>query len=219
MPIMQKGLSYRYAEVSPDNVGSANAHEEIVDSKPGAFWTLKSFKGWRYGVLNGAVLAFIILTINVAATAYAMTKSSQNAGNDSPRSLYTGDCEQVRKLNVGIHFLINVLSCIPLGASNYSMQCMSAPTRSEVDRWHARKQWLDIGVFSMRNVGKISRWRTLLWALWLCLLCHFIFCEIAPPASLGNIVSPTAANLLWQLQLRGSRINVYTRLSTLFGNE
>jgi hypothetical protein len=162
---MRKGLGYRYAEVPPDNKDSAYVHEEILDSKPRTFWSLKNFKGWKYGVLNGAVVAFIVLAVNVAAAAYAMTRSSRNAGNDSRRSLYTGDCETVRKLNVGIHFLINVLSTILLGASNYSMQCMSAPTRSEVNRWHAQKQWLDIGVFSMRNIGKISKWRTLLWAL------------------------------------------------------
>ncbi|KAF1817289.1 hypothetical protein P152DRAFT_463494 [Eremomyces bilateralis CBS 781.70] len=37
------------------------------------------------------------------------------------------------------------------------MQCLSAPTRREVDREHQREKWLDIGVPNVRNLIKI-RW-------------------------------------------------------------
>ncbi|KAK0726745.1 hypothetical protein B0T26DRAFT_671509 [Lasiosphaeria miniovina] len=45
------------------------------------------------------------------------------------------------------------------------MKCLSSPTRSEVDRAHARGKWLEIGVPSTRNIGSISLIRGLLWFL------------------------------------------------------
>jgi hypothetical protein len=42
---------------------------------------------------------------------------------------------------------------------------MSAPTRREVDDAHAKKQWLDIGVQSIRNLRKISWKRALMYWL------------------------------------------------------
>jgi hypothetical protein len=61
--------------------------------------------------------------------------------------------------------LINALSTILLSASNYTMQCLSAPTRSEVDDAHSTGKWLDIGVPSVRNLGRIARKRVILWWL------------------------------------------------------
>ncbi|KAK4499429.1 hypothetical protein PRZ48_009943 [Zasmidium cellare] len=52
-----------------------------------------------------------------------------------------------------------------LGASNYTMQALVAPTRAETDRAHAEGGWLDIGVASIRNLFKIKRHRTILWAV------------------------------------------------------
>lgn len=45
------------------------------------------------------------------------------------------------------------------------MQCLSAPTRKEIDRAHARGVWLDIGIPSVRNLRYISKRRVLIWAL------------------------------------------------------
>lgn len=53
-----------------------------------------------------------------------------------------------------------------LGASNYTMQVLCAPTRAEVDQAHAKGDWLDIGVPSFRNImGRISKKRVVLWWL------------------------------------------------------
>lgn len=69
--------------------------------------------------------------------------------------------------NVGfwLHLIINILSTLLLGASNYSMQCLSSPTRSEIDKAHRQKLWLDIGVPSVRNLRRISASRIALWWL------------------------------------------------------
>ncbi|KAL8708100.1 MAG: hypothetical protein Q9220_006954 [cf. Caloplaca sp. 1 TL-2023] len=45
------------------------------------------------------------------------------------------------------------------------MQCLSAPTRDEIDRAHQRQRWLDIGVPSIRNLRAMSWYRISLWFL------------------------------------------------------
>jgi hypothetical protein len=79
--------------------------------------------------------------------------------------LFDGDCDRVKRLNTGLHLGINILSTILLAGSNYTMQCLSAPTRSEIDSAHNRKPgvYLDIGVPGIRNLGYISRRRVILW--------------------------------------------------------
>lgn len=43
------------------------------------------------------------------------------------------------------------------------MQCLSSPTREDIDRAHSRHIWLDIGVPSIRNLRSIARNRIVLW--------------------------------------------------------
>jgi hypothetical protein len=122
------------------------------------------FGGWRAGILNGSILAFVIFLTNVALTIYSTIRARQE--NDSGRRvLFEGDCEEARKLDLGLHLLINMLSTLLLGASNYGMQCFSAPTRQEVDTAHAERRWLDIGVLSVKNLRWINKKRVLFWAL------------------------------------------------------
>jgi hypothetical protein len=112
--------------------------------------TRKLTQGWRFGAMNCAVSATVIFLINRIVTIWGSTKPS------SAGVLYQGDCEKVRRMNTGLHFLINLLSAVLLSSSNYCMQCLSAPTRSEVDRAHAQSVWLDIGIPSVRNLRHIS---------------------------------------------------------------
>ncbi|CAI6082892.1 unnamed protein product, partial [Clonostachys chloroleuca] len=75
------------------------------------------------------------------------------------------------------HILINIVSTLLLGASNYYMQTISAPMRQDVDNAHARGKWLDIGIPSVRNVLYIEKRRLV---VWLCLglsslPLHFIY--------------------------------------------
>ena len=64
-----------------------------------------------------------------------------------------------------MHLAINILSTLLLGASNYSMQCLSSPTRSDIDKAHSQGIWLDIGVPSVRNLRRLSTTRIVLWWL------------------------------------------------------
>jgi hypothetical protein len=116
------------------------------------------FAGWRFGALHFAIWATIVFIINVAATAWNLTQTKSGV-------LFEGDCDRIKRLNTGLHFLINALSTILLSGSNYCMQCLSAPTRSEVDKAHRKGAWLDIGIPSIRNVRHLSRKRIMLWVL------------------------------------------------------
>lgn len=62
-----------------------------------------------------------------------------------------GSCSGTKTLDLWIHLVINVLGTLLLGASNYTMQCLSSPTREEIDKAHLRKIPLDIGVPSLGN--------------------------------------------------------------------
>jgi hypothetical protein len=123
-------------------------------------WRIKKMTGWRFGVISCAASSVLVFSINMSLLIWAETRSgSMSSTNDGKKPLYDGDCEAVRKLNIGAHLLINVLSTLLLGASNYCMQCMSAPTRKEVDEAHSNGSFVDIGVQSLRNMNKISKKR------------------------------------------------------------
>lgn len=103
-----------------------------------------------------------MLLTNVIFAIWGSVSRTLSEGNGD---LYVGDCQVVNRQNMGIHVLINALSSLLLSASNYTMQCVSAPTRKECDKAHAKGDWLDIGVPGVRNLARISLRRRVLWAL------------------------------------------------------
>ena len=142
-------------------------------------WGPDWYTGWHTGVLACATSVFVVLFINVGLTVYAAT----NPEYDIERgvgTLYSGSCEKSRTIGLWLHLGINGLSTLLLSGSNYTQQCLAAPTRSEIDAAHARRRWMDIGVPSARNLFKIKRERVLLWiaigfsSIPLHLLCVFI---------------------------------------------
>jgi hypothetical protein len=145
--------------------GSRAASPLVGDAGSGLEPTKKqtrAFHGWRFGALGCAASSTVVFVINLVVTIWGSwnLKSGDDAG-----ALYTGDCERVRQMNVGIHVLINILSTVLLSGSNYCMQCLSAPTRKEIDEAHAKGVWLDIGIPSMRNLNMIKTQRVVLWFL------------------------------------------------------
>lgn len=119
--------------------------------------------GWRVGVITFAVAALLVFIFNLAVTAWAVAKHPPD--KDGTGTIYEGKCSKVRSVNTGAHLLINALSIILLSGSNYCMQCLSAPTRADVDSAHAAGVWLDIGIPSFRNLRWISPERVALWCL------------------------------------------------------
>lgn len=119
--------------------------------------------GVRYCALSGS-LVFLMNTIFLLVGEGRAGFPSLSS-NEGKRVLYSGQCDTTKEINIVIHLLINVLSTVLLGASNYCMQCMSAPTRAEADRSHASFKWVDIGIPSVRNLGRIRGLRVVLWLL------------------------------------------------------
>lgn len=113
--------------------------------------------GWRFGAINGAISVSVVFFINLVVT---IAFSARKDG-----ILYDGDCDRASKLNIGLHLLINILSTVLLSSSNYCMQCLSAPTRREIDDAHSKGNWLDVGIQSIHNLRNISRKRAVVWVL------------------------------------------------------
>jgi hypothetical protein len=109
----------------------------------------------------------MVLLINVILLLISVFLRSSKIGDtsSSQRILYEGSCEKAKKGNVALHFAINALSTIILASSSYCMQCLTAPTREEVDNAHSTERWLDIGVPGFRNLRYIGKKRAALWGL------------------------------------------------------
>ncbi|KIK55871.1 hypothetical protein GYMLUDRAFT_174966 [Collybiopsis luxurians FD-317 M1] len=115
--------------------------------------------GWRFGAWLAVFQAGTVLLMNIAILIW----STMKARGSSIGVVFQGDCNQVDQISTGIHLVINVLSTLLLGASNYIMQSLCAPTRVEVDNAHKRGAWLDIGVQSVRNLTYTSRRKQVMW--------------------------------------------------------
>lgn len=105
------------------------------------------FSGWRSGLAGFTILAIVLLVINTSTLIWAAVHL-----NDNEATIATGNCNEIQKLSVYSYFGINVLSTGLLAGSNYCMQCLSSPTRKEVDIAHAQSSYLNIGVISWRNI-------------------------------------------------------------------
>ncbi|KAL8692921.1 MAG: hypothetical protein Q9218_002147 [Villophora microphyllina] len=123
---------------------------------------VQRFQGWRIGVSLCAVAAILVLAINVLFTIAVTARYGSHAGLVT---FVEGSCTGMQNLSIWLHLLLNILSTVLLAASNYCMQCLSSPTRADIDKAHARHRWLDIGIPSVRNLFAVSRRRALLWAL------------------------------------------------------
>ncbi|KAH8692562.1 hypothetical protein GQ44DRAFT_793138 [Phaeosphaeriaceae sp. PMI808] len=108
------------------------------------------------------IFSVFILLLNMIC---AIVVSISGNPSNGIATAYTGDCQVISRWTTGLHLLINVLSSILLAASNYCMQRLIAPTRSEIDKAHSKRMWLDIGVPSLRNLPIISWKRLTLWVL------------------------------------------------------
>lgn len=122
----------------------------------------KCFQGWHMGVALCALTAGTVLIINIIITIWG---SAEFGVHGSLVTIQNGDCSKSKELSLWLHLAINILSTLLLGASNYCMQCLSSPSRTEIDRAHSQHIWLDIGVPSVRNLRRVSWNKIILWWL------------------------------------------------------
>lgn len=119
----------------------------------------RHFAGWRGGVVFNTLIALLILVAEIIVLIVVLTRTRLLAGDSA---VWSGDCGRAHRLSIGLHVLINAFGIILLAGANYVFQVLSSPIRPEVDRAHASKRWLDIGVPSVRNLRHISGFRAIL---------------------------------------------------------
>lgn len=127
--------------------------------------SLESGYEWVRGVVMCAMGTSVVGAINVilAIAAVALSYSKFGGSSAGSRLLYEGSCSQSKGWATGLHLLINILSTLLLAASNYCMQCLSAPSRADVDRAHSNRRWLEIGTAGLRNLWYVNWRRRVLW--------------------------------------------------------
>jgi hypothetical protein len=120
-------------------------------------------RAWRFGLHGGLYACVLVLISNTA-----LLLTGVIARDDTFKGISTiakGEMHRITTMSTAYHVLINVLSTILLTSTNYAMQVLSAPTRREVEKAHARGQWLDIGIMSVHNLRHIDRKRVVVWVL------------------------------------------------------
>ncbi|ROW07624.1 hypothetical protein VPNG_06852 [Cytospora leucostoma] len=127
------------------------------NEKPGTRRRLMT--GWRFGVLVNILLIIVVFITGFICAVYAGSKVPITTGE---MDLFTGSCQGATSIDWGLHALINVFVMILIVGASYIFQVLSSPTRSEVSRAHDGKQWLEIGVPSVRNFGHIAKLRAVL---------------------------------------------------------
>lgn len=120
----------------------------------------KTVHRMRKAVLAAAGLAGLALLINLI---FLIVGTARFESKDGVGVIYTGGCNRVKHWDTALHLLINVLGIALLGASSFTMQCLSSPTRTELDRAHAKRVSLDIGIASVKNLSYLHWKRGVLW--------------------------------------------------------
>ncbi|WXC56862.1 hypothetical protein SNK03_002793 [Fusarium graminearum] len=112
----------------------------------------KKMDDWKVSLISGSCACTAVFIINLGLTIWSgvSLKDAADSTETSRRIMYEGTCSTTRNINLVIHLIINVFGSILLSASNYGMQCLSTPTRADVDRAHAQGKWVDIGIPSFR---------------------------------------------------------------------
>ena len=123
--------------------------------------TLRKFEAWHTWILICAAGAGVTFCFNLALTIWASTFGLKNG----TATMKVGKCSDIKTWDLWFHLGINVLSSTLLAASNYTMQCLSAPVREEIDKGHRERIAFDIGIPSLKNLRRIPRIKFILWGL------------------------------------------------------
>ncbi|KAI0471350.1 hypothetical protein F4859DRAFT_515565 [Xylaria cf. heliscus] len=119
----------------------------------------RHFTGWRGGIVYDTLLTFLILVVGIISLILVVTKTKVFSGQ---LAIFTGDCGTANRIDIGVHVVINVFTVVLLAGANYVFQILTSPTRREITVAHDQKQWLDIGVSSLRNFLHVSGFRAIM---------------------------------------------------------
>ena len=128
--------------------------------------------GWRRAAAYLIALIFslaALLLSGLLVSLYGLPNSPKSISNDEGNStttlIFRGSCDASTKYNFWGHLAINLIASGVLASSNFFMQVLVAPTRSDVDRAHAKGVALEIGVQSWRNLFHVPLRNTIFWVL------------------------------------------------------
>ncbi len=118
----------------------------------GSSWKTAAF------INTAAVACFSTVLVGVLAFGYARGRAVNSAF-----FIFRGDCDHATTLNFIAHAIINIAGTLILASSNFFMQIVAAPSRTELDSAHLLSRWVDIGIPSIRNFPYVSRFKRWSW--------------------------------------------------------
>ncbi|KAK6384427.1 uncharacterized protein PV06_10934 [Exophiala oligosperma] len=118
-------------------------------------------QGWRASSKIALGCAVTVLITNICLTIGIVTTGVKMM--DGVYMVYEGSCSKTQTKDSWVHLCLNIVATLLLASSNYCMQLLTSPTRSEVDKAHAKRKWLDIGIPSIRNLGSLRKKKVALW--------------------------------------------------------
>ncbi|TGZ80807.1 hypothetical protein EX30DRAFT_39561 [Ascodesmis nigricans] len=135
-------LNPPYRQAFEGNTLSLGSDDEVPEKHPSnPRFNKKSH--WR-SVINLAVFTMGVITF--ANLLLFVTVLGKHGWGNSTQLLQEGKCKTVKISSTIWHLMINVASTMLLGSSNFIMQCLTAPTRKDVDWAHEKRKFLEIGV-------------------------------------------------------------------------
>jgi hypothetical protein len=118
----------------------------------------QQFPGWRSSLAGFSILGFAVLLVDISALIWA----AAHLDDAHFATLKIHSCKNIGRWSSSVQLGINMLSAGLLAGSNYCMQCLSSPTRPEIDAAHEKNTYLNVGILSWRNVTSVRKRRMLL---------------------------------------------------------
>jgi hypothetical protein len=105
--------------INDSNPRTEASDHQIKDlSKHGFLY--KWYSGWKFTLSLASLLCLLVFFFNLGFLVWAIARDQLK---DNQANVYEGECDTVKRPNVGLHLLINVFSTILLASSNYAMVC------------------------------------------------------------------------------------------------
>ncbi|KAI1178355.1 hypothetical protein F4777DRAFT_538430 [Nemania sp. FL0916] len=118
--------------------------------------------GWHQAAKVNCIL---LVALSIVLSSISIPIATKSQGILKTVYIFDGSCSTagIPLINTFLHLLINVTSTLVLASSNFFMQVLNAPSREELDAAHNQGTWMDVGVYSIRNVFKVSAFKRLCW--------------------------------------------------------
>ncbi|KAH8798764.1 hypothetical protein DL96DRAFT_1539440 [Flagelloscypha sp. PMI_526] len=167
-PLKRRESEFSHHSTISLSQGSDTTHTPLLPQDPSKKTSRSRFRalkqrlpeGWRFGATLAVALGSLVLVVNVTVLGLLIQR---NSSHSAIVPISTGSCASLKHTSLFVHLAINIASSLLLSGSNFCMQCISAPTRKDIDAAHVRGRWLDIAVPSVRNIRVLGRTRLLLW--------------------------------------------------------